>query len=501
MSRSRLVSNRLAGRVTKALHAARTIGSGPAWDISEEPMPKQLTRGHAAKTVTLQVPPDQLHCRQLNQLMQDMRPKARLRGERDDSLVELRIVPHRDPLIRRLFNRDDIAAERLVVRAALAQASLNVTPERLRRLGSPGRLAVLTLQLASGAALDRDVKVAQVRSATEILAGGRKKRSFFGSPIKSRSAWLAQSGANTLVQGNSVRRVQLRRFCMDGTATGSLPALLADIGDKPVSIVASISIFRAAALSFIVEDMKGGKHSPQSLATRIGNRADSALLRLFIARWRGAAAAGKFAQTAFFWFDAVNWLVGALHGARPSSPGATRAPKSPRVVSPVAVPLRRAQNTAPMPKQPPRYVIGKASTPGKHAGVRRLPLVVSAVPQPGRQGISLRLLNQLQSPTRLAGTPALQPLQGAAVRTVSRAAAVKAPVFMPTAKPASAVPASEAERLAPTATLLDMLLKEFLASESLDTSGGRAAETQQASSSKTIFTGSDGTESWTDDRQ
>jgi hypothetical protein len=443
-------------------------------------MPKQLTRGQAAKTVTLHVPPDQMHCRQLNQVMLNTRDEARLRGKRQDNIVELRVVPHRDSLIRRLFSRDDIASERVVVRAALAQAAFNVTPERLRRLGSPGRLAVLTLQLASGANFDRDVKVAQVRSATELLAGNRKKRSFLASPVKTRSAWMARSGASTLAQADSARRVQLRRFCTDSAASASLPALLAAAGDKPASIAGCISIFRAAALSFIVEDMKGAKLSRQALAVRIHKGADSPLLRLFIARWRRAAAAGKLAQSAFPWFDAVDWLVGALHGASPASPGATRTPKSPRIVSPVAVPLRRAQTTAPVPKQPARHLAGSASTPARHAPVRRLPPVAMVMPQPGRQGISLRMLNQLQSPTRLADTPAPQPV---VLRTVSGVAALNVPVFSAAEGPADAAPVSQADRLAPTATLLDMLLQEYLASASRETSGSRSTGTQCASSS------------------
>ena len=443
-------------------------------------MPKQLTRGHAAKTVTLQVPPDQMHCRQLNQLMLNARDQARLRGERHDNMVELRVVPHRDPLIRRLFHRDDISSERLVVRAALAQAALNVTPERLRRLGSPGRLAVLTLQQTSGVNFDRDIKVAQVRSATELLVSNRKKRSFLGSPVKTRSAWLARSGANTLAQADVARRVQLRRFCTDSAVSGSLPALLAANGDKPASIADCISIFRAAALNFIVEDMKGARRSPQALAARIHKGADSPLLRLFIARWRRAAAAGKLAPSAFLWFDAVDWLVGALHGARPASPGATRAPKSPRIVSPVAVPLRRTQTTAPAPVQPTRHLADRASTPAKHAAVRRLSPVAMAMPQPGRQGISLRMLNQLRSPTRLADRSAPPP---AVARTVSRVAATPAPVYRSAEGLAGAAPVTEADRLAPTATLLDMLLQEYMASTSRDASGGRSTETQFASRS------------------
>ena len=206
--------------------------------------------------------------------------------------------------------------------------------------------------------------------------------------------------------------------------------------------------------------MKGGKHSLQALAARLHRAADSPLLRLFIARWRRAAAAGKLAQSGYLWFDAVDWLVGALHGARPTSPGATRAPKSPRIISPLAVPLRRAQTTAPALKRPARYLVGRASTPAKLVLVRQPPPVVSAMPQPGRQGISLRMLNQLQSPTRLLDTPAPQP---AVRRTVSRLAGTPASAFRPAVAPVSAAALSLLERLARTATLHDMLFAEFMA--------------------------------------
>ena len=126
-------------------------------------MPKQLTRGHAANTVTVQVPLEGLHCRKLNQVLQDAGDKARLRAAFSPGGLTLQAMPHRDRLIRRLFSRKEITMERMVVRAALARAAFSVTPERLRRLGSPGRLAVLALQYAANAELDCDIRAGQVR--------------------------------------------------------------------------------------------------------------------------------------------------------------------------------------------------------------------------------------------------------------------------------------------------------------------------------------------------
>jgi hypothetical protein len=305
-------------------------------------MPKQPARLPAAKTITVQDPVQQMHCRKLNQVLQHAADNDRLRGAGGRNTLALRVQPNRDPLIRRIFSREEIAAERLAVRRALTQASVNLTPERLKKLGSPGRHAVRTLQFASGIALDSDVRVRQVRSAVALLAGTGKKRRFRDSPLKPRAPWLAQTGPNALASGDGARRVQLRRFCIDNTDAGKLAGLLARSGDKPASIAASIAIFRAAALNFILEDMKGGKRKPEAVAAQIRSRSDSALLRLFIARWRQAVARGKILQAAWPWFDAVDWLVAALHRARPTSPGATRAPRSPRVVSPVAAPALQA---------------------------------------------------------------------------------------------------------------------------------------------------------------
>lgn len=447
-------------------------------------MPKTPIRGHAARTVTIQVPPGKVDCRQLMRIMQPASDKARLRGSRDDDILDLRVLPHRDPLIRRLFSRDDIGAERLVSRMAVAYAAQNLTPDRLKNLGSPGQRAVLVLQNASGRELDRDIKVGQLRNAVALLAGIRKKRSFIGSPMKSHSARLAQNGATALTSADNVRRVQLNRFCMDVAASANLVILLASTDDKPGSVAASLSIFRAAAQSFILEVMLGGKAAPQdAIARQIRKGMDSQLLRLFIARWRRAAAAGKLSGSVFGWFDAVDWLVVAMHGARPTSPGAARAPRSPRVASPLTVALRRAATAAPVPRPAVGRSPGRASTPGTPVQDRRLKSLVLATPQPGRQGASLRMRNQLSSPVFVGDTPTPPIKVG---RTVSGHSsqpreAMPAPGL---GRSASSAPLSEADRLAPTATLLDVLLQEFLASQ-----GCATTESSDADNPAPTYTG------------
>lgn len=436
-------------------------------------MPKQLTRTRAATVVTLQAPLDQVHCRQLDQLMHDAGDKARLRVARHQDALQLQALPERDPLVRRLFSRPDIAMERMTVRAALAQAAVNVTPERLRALGSPGRLAVASIQEAANTGLRTDVRAGQLRHAAALLAGSRRKRSFTGSPLKSRSSWLAQTGANNLPAGDGARRVQLRRFCIDSVATGNLSTLLAVTGDKPESIAGCIAIFRAAALGFILEDMKGGRSTPEALAAQVRKSADSPLLRLFIARWLRAKAAGRIDKNTFLWFGAVDWLAGALHGARPTSPGATRAPRSPRVASPGAAARRRAQAATPAPA--PIVQHDRVPTPARHAVVRRRATVVRAAPRPktlqvGRQGASRSLDGHPMSPTRLVDMPARQ---AKTRRKVARAADVvqSGPAFRAAPAPSTSIAAPPSVEVVRAATLLDIVLQEYAANVARSSSG------------------------------
>lgn len=416
-------------------------------------MPKQPLRAAAAKTVTIQNPAQAMHCRNLQAVLEHAGDRARLRGAGDGTTLVAQAG--RDSVIRRLFNREEIGLERLAVRAALAQAANNVTPERLKKLGSPGRRAVRTLRAGSGVSLDSDVRVGQVRNAVEVLAGTRTKRSFKNRPLRSRSALLARTGPNTLVSGDSTRRVELHWFCKDTPGADMLRTLLARSGDKPVQIAACLTIFKAVALNFIVEDMKGGKRTPEAVVAQIHHRCDGVLLRLFLTRWGQAKADGTIVKGAWPWFDAVDWLVGAMRRVSSTSPGATRAPRSPRVSSPASPRASLPPVAAPVIASTGRLLKRKAVTPARPVAAYPAPRprknLRTARPQQGRQGASLRMLNQPLSPQ----PPSPQP---------------------PGKAPAPSITASTGElaHLAPTATLLDILMAYSASQTAASSEGGEA---------------------------
>lgn len=411
-------------------------------------MPKQPLRVAAAKTVTVQDPAQPMHCRKLHAVLEHAGDRARLRGAGDGATVVVR--DGRDPVIRRLFSRGEIRTERLDVRRALAQAANNVTPERLKRLRSPGRRAVRILLAGAGVSLDSDVRVEQVRNAVEVLAGTRKKRSFKNSPLRPRSALLARTGPTTLVSGDSTRRVALHKFCMDTHGADRLRTLLARAGDKQVQIAACLSIFKAAALNFIVEDMKGGQRKPEAVAAQIRKHCDGALLRLFITRWGQAKAGGTIGKGVWPWFDAVDWLAGALNGVRPTSPGATRAPRSPRVSSPASAQANLPPAATPASTATGRRMKKKAVTPTKLVASYPAPparaMPRPALPQQGRQSASLRMLNQPLSPQQPARAPA----------------------------PSISTSAGDLAHLGPSATLLDMALAYSGSQNAASSEGGEA---------------------------
>lgn len=455
-------------------------------------MPKQLQRGHAAKTVTLQIPLATLHVRAVDDMLRNAPDKARLRGAIVQNDVRLHAQPGHDTVIKRLFSRKEIDAERDAVRVAIATAAGNVTPERLKRLGLPARLATDTLQQATAGAGRHDVKVAQVRDAVALLAGSRK-RSFKNSPVRTRSSRLVQPGASALPAGAGTRRVLLRRFCADSAVSRDLPALLTLPGDKGVAVASCILIFKSVALNCILKEIKGGNRNHKQSMRQLRATADGELLRLFISRWAKAKAAGKISPAVFPWFDAVDWLVGGLYEARQPRPGDTRSPRSPRIVSPAApdkapapapaIPLRVSKPVA-TPRRtvssrsavterrvalPHAATVGPAQTRpvfskpshtlgSRHQTVSTRAWARPAVAGPGRQAITHRLLNQLASPSRLVGNPVVPALPALVSGGTSAQAAPTAPDQTDNAP---AIPPAVAQAAPPrrTATLLDLALQ------------------------------------------
>ncbi|PND68888.1 hypothetical protein C1T15_27635, partial [Escherichia coli] len=76
----------------------------------------------------------------------DAADSDRLRGARQVAKIGLYLQPRSDAIIRRIFFRAEIDRERVVVKSALLHAASSLTPERLKRMGSPGRSAVHRLQ-------------------------------------------------------------------------------------------------------------------------------------------------------------------------------------------------------------------------------------------------------------------------------------------------------------------------------------------------------------------
>ena len=459
-------------------------------------MPKQLPRGHAARNLTVHVPLAAMHSRNVDDVVHEAADKARLRATRVNNDVALHTQRHRDTVVRRLFSRRDIDDARAQVRASLAQAASNVTPERLARMGSPGRLAVLALRHASGMERSRDVKVGQIRSAVALLATGGKKASFRLTPVRVRSARLAQAGASALAAGSGARRVQLRKFCTDTGTSPDLAAALQTTGDKPEAIASCILIFRSAVVSWILEEMKCHPADQKKLMRQLRDAVDSPLLRLFLKRWVRARTANEFANRKFPWFDAVDWLVTELRNAKPASPGATRSPRSPRV---------SAANAAPAPATPVRVnkrplvarraMPATSSTPPRFAAPARSVTAQPVVPayalppptrlQAGRQASSRRVLAYLESPTRLADGPALQKAATRRRRRQAHLAAMHAssrpgPALESTQSMSAthgATPSGQQRRAPVRAqTLLDIVMQEYEASlASATTTDGTAS--------------------------
>ena len=399
-------------------------------------MPKQLQRGNAAKTVTLQVPLSTLHVRSLQTMLRDAPDTARLRGAVVQNGLTLHTQAGHDTVIKRLVSRKQIDVERDAVRAAMAAAAVNVTPERVKRLGSPAQRAKQVLQQASVETGRHDVKVVQVRAAVALLAGGNRTRPVRKSPVRTRSSRLAKPGASALPAGTGARRVLLHKFSMDSEANSRLAALLVQPGDKVESIASCVVLFQSVALMWTVKEMYGANRDHQQSMRQLRTQTDGELLRLFISRWTRAKATDRISLTLFSWFDAVDWLAGGLRDAKPPRPGDTRSPRSPRIVSPAkavpapATPLRVSKPVA-TPKRtvsshsalterraalPRRVTVATTHSrpifrrPGHSLTSQQKAVSPRAWPRPvvagsGRHAAGQHRRNQSASPIRLVGKP------------------------------------------------------------------------------------------------
>jgi hypothetical protein len=295
------------------------------------------------KKVTLRIQDDEIKCRHLQDLVTGAADSDRLRGVRQVANLSLYIQPRSDAIIRRIFYRGEIDSERAVVKSALLHAADNLTPERLKRMGSPGRLAVRRLQQRAARPGRHDIKVSQVFSDVSLLASGGRKRSFLHSPAKAvkSSSLLNKTGAVGLAATHNEYRIRLHDFCMPPGTGDSLPLLLQqqDQSQDGEKILCCITVFRAVASNFLAEEKNIQYRDKNKLFDDLYASMKGELLCLFIDRWRVARKSGLINEHSFEWVAAVDWLVKGLqpekqaHARRARKPKSRRSPASPSPAS------------------------------------------------------------------------------------------------------------------------------------------------------------------------
>lgn len=328
------------------------------------------------KKVTLCIQDDEIKCSHIQDLVSGAADGDRLRGVRQAANVSLYTQPRSDAIVRRVFSRGEIDSERAVVKSALLHAASNLTPERVKRIGSPGRLAIQRLQQRAARPGRHDIKVAHVFSDMKLLANGGRKRSFLHSPAKPvNSSSLLKTGAAGLVAAHSEHRIRLQHFCMIAGAVESLPILLRQPQDQNQDlerVLCCIALFRAAVSNFLSEE-KNGRYADKNKLfdyLRISIKGD--LPCLFIDRWQMARKNGLINEHSFEWVSAIDWLVNGLqpekqvHSRRARKP---RSARSPVTSSPVSLPLQ--PQFSPLPIR----LTGHAASlqPGRQAATMNIP--------------------------------------------------------------------------------------------------------------------------------
>jgi hypothetical protein len=332
----------------------------------------------AEKKVTLSIQDDKLKYSHLHDLVTGAADGDRLRGVRQVANVSLYLQPRSDTIIRRIFSRGEIDSERAVVKRALLQAAGNLTPERLKRMGSPGRLAVRRLQQRAARPGRHDIKIAHVSSDITFLASGGRKRSFMHSPAKPvKSSKLLRTGAAGLAATHSEHRVRLLHFCVSAGMVESLPVLLRQPHDQDQdveTISCCIALFTAAVASFIAEEKNIQQADKDKLFDCLRASMKGDLPYVFIDRWQIARKNGLIKERSFEWVAAVDWLVNGLRPEKQLPSRRTRTPKSPR--SP-ASPSPARSGMQPQFSPLPAWQESHATSlqPGRQAATLRIPVL------------------------------------------------------------------------------------------------------------------------------
>jgi len=330
------------------------------------------------KKVTLTIQDDEVRYSHLQDLVTGAVDGDRLRGVYQVANIGLYLQPRSDAIVRRIFSRGEIDSERAVVKRALLQAASNLTPERLKRMGSPGRLAMRRLQQRAARTGRRDIKVAHVASDITFLASSGRKRSFLHSPAKPvKSSSLRKTGAAGLAATHSEHRIRLLHFCVSAGTLESLPVLLRQPQDQNQdmnTISCCIALFTAAVASFIAEEknvQSVDKDKPFD-CLRASMKGD--LPYVFIDRWQVARKNGLINERSFEWVAAVDWLVNGLRPDKQLSSKRARKPRSPRSPaspSPSRLPLQ--PQFSPLPVRQPSHAT--SFQPRRQAGTLRIPVL------------------------------------------------------------------------------------------------------------------------------
>ena len=328
------------------------------------------------KKVTLRVQDNGVRYSHLHDLVTGAADGERLRGVRQVAKVSLYLQPRSDAIVRRIFSRSEIDSERAVVKRALLQAASSLTPERLKRMGSPGRSAVHRLQQRVARPGRHDIKVAHVSSDIRLLASGGRKPSFLHSPAKPvKSSTLLKTGAAGLATTHSEHRIRLLHFCANAGTLESLPLLLSQPQDQNQdmqTISCCIALFTAAVASFIAEERNIQHVDKDKLFDCVRASMKGKLPDLFIARWQTARRHGLINEHSFEWVSAVDWLVNGLQPEKQTPSRRARKPKSPR--SPAShSPARLALQPqfSPLPIRQAGH--GTSLQPGRQAATLRIP--------------------------------------------------------------------------------------------------------------------------------
>lgn len=328
------------------------------------------------KKVTLCVQDNGVKYSHLNDLVSGAADGDRLRGVRQVANVSLYLQPRSDAIIRRIFSRSEIDSERAVVKRALLHAASSLTPERLKRMGSPGRSAAHRLQQRVARPGRHDIKVAHVFSDIRLLASGGRKPSFLHSPAKPvKSSSLLKPGAAGLAATHSEYRIRLLHFCANAGTLESLPLLLSQPQDQDQdmqTISCCIALFTAAVASFIAEERNIQHVDKNKLFDCVRASMKGKLPDLFIARWQAARRNGLINERSFEWVCAVDWLVNGLQPEKQTPSRRARKPKSPRSpVSPSPARLPLQPQFSPLPIRQASH--GTSLQPGRQAATLRIP--------------------------------------------------------------------------------------------------------------------------------